>query len=112
VWRKAVDLVESVYRASAAFPAEERYGLTSQLRRAAISVPANIAEGAARDGTGEFLQFLGIARGSLAEVETLVVLAERLGFLGPAAAEALLLDAEEVSRMLGGLQRTLRRRRK
>ena len=81
VWKKSIDLAEMIYRVSAQFPPEERFGLTSQIRRAAISIPANIAEGAARKGTGEFLQFLGIASGSLAETETFVILAERLQML-------------------------------
>jgi four helix bundle protein len=70
VWRDAMDLVESIYRFSAVFPDAERFGLTSQLRRAAVSVPSNIAEGAARRSTPEYLRFLSIARGSLSEMDT------------------------------------------
>ena len=80
VWRDAMDLVEAIYRFSARFPADERFGLTTQMRRAAVSVPSNIAEGAARRSTAEYLRFLSIARGSLSEVDTQVQLAVRLRF--------------------------------
>lgn len=82
VWREAIRLVEIVYRNTGHFPREETFGLKMQLRRSAVSVPSNIAEGAARMTTGELLQFLGIARGSPAEIETQIELAGRLGFLG------------------------------
>lgn len=111
VWKKSIDWVERIYRVSSGFPPEERYGLTSQLRRAAVSVPANIAEGAARTGTGEFLQFLSVASGSLAEVETFLILVGRLSLIRPADLEPLQTQAEEISRMLGGLKRSLRSRR-
>ncbi|MGD9933411.1 MAG: four helix bundle protein [Dehalococcoidia bacterium] len=107
VWKKSIDLAEAIYRASSGFPREERFGLVSQLRRAAVSVPSNIAEGAARTGPREFLQGLSIASGSLAELETQVTLAMRLGMLEPAAASELLGRAEEVSKMLAGLKRSL-----
>ena len=100
-----------IYLDSRRFPAEERYGLTSQIRRAAASVAANIAEGAARTGTGEFLQFLSVASGSLAEVETFLVLAERLHLLTADRSQALLAHCEEIGRMLAGLKRSLRSRR-
>ena len=80
VWRDAMDLVEIIYRLSASFPSEERFGLIAQIRRAALSVPCNIAEGAARRSRHELIQFLHIARGSLAEVETQIQLARRLAF--------------------------------
>jgi four helix bundle protein len=80
VWQDAMELVETIYRFSAAFPDTERFGLTMQIRRAAISVPSNIAEGAARRSTPEYLRFLSIARGSLSEVDTQIHIAERLGF--------------------------------
>ena len=79
VWNDAIGLVEAVYRLTSSFPADERFGLTSQLRRAAVSVPSNIAEGAARRSRKEYLHHLGIARGSLSEVETQCVIASRLG---------------------------------
>ena len=107
VWKKSIDLAERIYRVSCSFPAEEKYGLTSQIRRAAVSVPSNIAEGAARTGTGEFLQFLSVASGSLAEGETQLILAGRLGYLVEAELETLREETEEISRMLGGLKRSL-----
>ena len=111
VWKKSIDLVEQIYLASSSFPADERFGLTSQIRRAAVSVPSNIAEGAARSGTGEFLQFLGIASGSLAELETQLILANRLKMLSQQQTENLLDQAAAISRMLGGLKRSLQSNR-
>ena len=81
VWKKGMELVERVYSMSRAFPDSERFGLTSQIRRAAVSIPSNIAEGAARKSDKELLQFLSIAIGSLAELETQYLIAIRLGFL-------------------------------
>jgi len=78
VWQKAMDLVEMVYQVTRSFPKDELYGLTNQLRRAAVSVPSNIAEGQAHNSTAEFRNFLSIAHGSLAEVETQLLIAERL----------------------------------
>src|SRR5262249_3823706 len=80
-WQKAMDLVEVVYGLSTSFPREELYGLTSQIRRAAVSVPSNIAEGQGRWTTGEFLQFLGVANGSLREIETQLHIALRLKYV-------------------------------
>ena len=108
VWKKSIAWVETIYNISTNFPLEEKYGMTSQLRRAAVSVPANIAEGAARSGTGEFLQFLSEAGGSLAEVETLLILAHRLKLLPKEKAEMLLDEAKEIGKMLSGLKRSLR----
>lgn len=81
VWKKSMDLAEAIYTITLAFPKEEVYGLTSQIRRAAVSIPSNIAEGAARKSNKEFLQFLSISLGSLSEVETQSQLAIRLGFI-------------------------------
>ena len=108
VWRKSIDWAEAIYQASMGFPSEERYGLTSQIRRAAVSVPSNIAEGAARSGSKEFLQFLSVASGSLAEVETQLILARRLGYLPQAAEQDLQDQSHEIGRMLNGLKRSLR----
>ena len=111
VWQKSIDWVEQIYQASKSFPPEERFGLTSQIRRAAVSVPSNVAEGAARSGTREFLQFLSVASGSLAEVETQLILAQRMNMLTEAEYEALMQEADELGWMLGGLKRSLRSKR-
>ncbi|WP_394003746.1 four helix bundle protein [Luteimonas sp. WGS1318] len=87
-----MQLVEAVYRATSTFPADERYGLTAQLRRAAISVPSNIAEGAARRSTSDYLRHLSFARGSLAEVSTQLEIARRLGFCTASSIDPELLD--------------------
>ena len=108
VWKKSIELAEMVYQISARFPAAEKFGMTSQVRRAAVSVAANIAEGAERHGTGEFRQFLGIASGSLAETETFLILAQRLGMAKEEQVKLLLAQAADVGRMLNGLKRSLR----
>jgi four helix bundle protein len=99
--------VMDVYRSTQAFPRAETYGLTSQLRRAVVSVPSNIAEGQARLSTGEFKQFLGHARGSLMEVETQILIAQELGYLRHDESESLLRRAAEVGRVLNGLLNSL-----
>ena len=110
VWRLSMDLTESIYEATSHWPADERFGLISQIRRAAVSVPSNIAEGAARRSTGEFIQFLGMARGSLAEVETQLLLAQRLSYSPNTDVAALLAVSEDISRMLVALISSLKRR--
>ncbi len=107
VWKKSMTLVLEVYRCTQGFPRIETYGLTSQLRRAAVSVPSNIAEGQARLSTGEFRQFLGNARGSLMEVETQIQIARDLGYLEKSVSENLLNAAAEVGRILNGLLASL-----
>jgi four helix bundle protein len=111
VWQRSIDWVEKIYRVSKNWPQEERFGLTGQVRRAAVSVPSNIAEGAGRTGTGEFLQFLSVASGSLAEVETQLILSRRLELLAEAEFEPLMAEAEEIGKMLSGLKRSLRSKR-
>jgi len=109
-WQKAMDFVEMVYHATKGFPKEEIYGLTSQMRRAAVSVPSNIAEGEGRGSAGDFQRFLSMAYGSLREVETQVLIAERLKYL-PAAKRSELMDAAgEIGRLLNGLTKSLSRR--
>ncbi len=106
-WQKADDLTVAVYTATRCFPKEELYALTSQLRRAAYSVPANIAEGASRNSQKDYLHFLFIARGSLHEAHYFLHLAHRLGYLDGKARTRLLAQAEEVSRILTGLIRAV-----
>jgi four helix bundle protein len=108
LWQRAMDLVVECYAASKTFPSDELFGLTSQLRRAAVSVPANVAEGQARQHRGEFIQHLSIACGSLAEVETHVRIAQRLGYLSDKSVGELLLRCKETGRLMYGLLRFLR----
>lgn len=107
VWQKAMDLVARIYDDTEAFPKKEMFGLTNQVRRAAVSIPSNIAEGQGRKTRGEFLQFLGIARGSLQEVETQVRLAVRLNYLTAERGAAIIEAITEVSRILNGLVSSL-----
>ena len=111
VWQISLDLTETLYRLSVNWPKHETYGLTSQIRRAAVSVSANIAEGAGRRSTGEFIQFVGIARGSIAEVETLLILAQRLGYIDEPVSRSLLQDVYEIGRMCTGLIQSLEQRK-
>lgn len=111
VWQISLDLTETLYRLTADWPKHEQYGLVSQVRRAAVSVPANIAEGAGRRTPGEFMHFTGIARGSLAELETLLILAHRLGYIDEPVQKALSLELLELGRMATGLLRSLEDRR-
>jgi four helix bundle protein len=108
VWKKSMALVLDVYRCTQAFPKIEIYGLTSQLRRAAVSVPSNIAEGQARRSTGEFKQFLGNARGSLAEVDTQLLIARDLAYLENEVSKELLDNTAEIGRMLNALLAALK----
>ncbi len=110
VWQLGMQITEDIYMLTKTFPTDERFGLTSQLRRAASSVPANIAEGHSRSSTKDFLRHLSIAVGSLAEVTTFLELAERLEFAGGEKVRELLNLAREERRMLRGLQSSLRRK--
>jgi four helix bundle protein len=107
VWQKAMDLVVTVYRATESFPKTESYGLTSQIRRAVTSIPANIAEGQGRRFAKEFIYFLANARGSLWELDTHLEAASRLGFLTNHVHQELQLQLDEVGRMLNGLMRSV-----
>jgi four helix bundle protein len=112
VWKKAVALVTDVYRETRSFPKEEVYALTSQIRRSASSVPANIAEGWGRGKTKEFCQFLRIARGSLLELETHLIVAGNLEYVPTDANEHLAAGIEEISKMLNALVAKLEGRRR
>ena len=102
-WQKAMELVTAIYGYTQKFPKEETYGLTSQMRRAAVSIPSNIAEGQGRRLEGDFRHFLRNARGSLLELETQILIAENLRFLAQRDAEMLLTRSAEVGRILNGL---------
>jgi four helix bundle protein len=104
VWQKAMTLVTDVYQVTRSFPKDEVYGLTAQLRRAAVSVPSNLAEGHGRNSRKEFHHFVGQARGSLTELETQLEIAANLGYLSQANASELLGRASEIARMLNGLR--------
>jgi four helix bundle protein len=106
-WQRAMDLVESVYRIARVFPKEELFGLTSQLRRAAVSIPANIAEGQGRKSRGDFRRFLSIAHGSLREIETHIHIAARLGYIDELRKETILSECAEVGRLVNGLSNSL-----
>ena len=108
VWKQAMDLVDDIYGLSRHFPPEEPYGLTNQMRRPAVSVPSNIAEGAARGGKREFMQFLSIALGSLSELETQVLIAQRQGYLEDVG--VVVAQIKSVRRLLLGLIRHLKRK--
>lgn len=107
-WQHAMDLVESVYRLTHEWPKEEAYGLTNQIRRAAVSIPSNIAEGQGRNSTKEFLHFLGIANGSMRELETQMLIATRLHYTDESTCNAVMKQAADAGNLLRGLIRSLR----
>jgi len=110
VWNKAMELVTEIYRVSQSFPKEELFGLMSQIRRAAVSVPSNIAEGHGKLSRKEYQHFLGHARGSLAEVETQMTIAQNLGYLNAEVVSRMLDLSGEVGRILNGLLASLKRK--
>lgn len=107
VWRKAIDFADLVYGLTKAFPDEERFGLTNQMRRAAVSISSNIAEGSSRSSRADYVRFLEIATGSIFEVVSQSMIAKNQGFLSPSEQKDLYAAAEEQSRMLSGLKRSL-----
>jgi len=107
VWQFAVRLAEDVYRLCANFPKQEIYGLTSQLQRSAVSIASNIAEGQGRNSRNEFRHFLGIALGSLAELETQIILAQRFNYISEQESSRILQLTDEIGKMLKGLQKSL-----
>jgi len=112
VWQQAMDLAELCYRSTRSFPKEELYGAVTQIRRAAASVPANIAEGNGRENRGEYIQYLRIAQGSLKELETHVLLSQRVGLVPHEGAGPLLDKCEVVGKMLRALIRSLQNKAK
>ena len=107
VWQRSRQLVSTIYKLTDSFPVKEQFGLSSQLRRAAVSIPSNIAEGHRRNSNKEFQNFLSIARGSLAEVETQLILAQDLKFISEKGTDAPLHEIEEIGRMINGLINSL-----
>ena len=107
IWNKSVELAVKIYNISTAFPSEERFGLISQTRRAAVSISSNISEGAGRNTKGEFKQFLGIANGSAYELQTQLIIAERLGYINAEVNAALLDNIDELQKMNYNFQKTL-----
>jgi len=110
VWQKAMALVSAVYQLTRTFPDSERFGLTSQIQRAAVSIPSNIAEGQGRLATKEFRQFLGVARGSLKELETQLLISIDLGYATVEDVDAALALTDEIGRMLNALIKALERK--
>jgi four helix bundle protein len=111
-WQRAMQLVTEVYRLTEQFPRKETYGLTSQIRRAAVSVASNIAEGQARHSHREFLRFLSIARGSIAEVQTQLLIAQNLSYVDTTQADSLITQASDVCRLVNALYSAIERRTK
>ena len=109
VWQRAMDLVVRVYEVTESFPHKEQFGLTNQLRRAAVSIPSNIADGQGRQTTRDFLRYLSIARGSLQEVETQILIATRLDYIAESEKVEMLERTSETNRLLTGLSRSLSR---
>jgi len=108
VWKKAMNFVVEIYRISGIFPKSEEFGLTSQMRRASVSIPSNLAEGAARKGNKEFMQFLNIAQGSISELDTQLELAYRLSYINKESHSNLINKLTEISKMLYGLTKRLK----
>ena len=106
-WQKAMELVEEVYKVTKAFPADERYGLTIQLRRSAVSIPSNLAEGHSRNGRREFMHHVSIAHGSLSEAETQIEIAHRLGYMSDEQRDQLFALSAETGRIINGLYNSL-----
>ena len=108
VWQRSIDLTGKIYSCTRQFPKEEIYGIVSQMRRAAVSIASNIAEGHGRNSTGEYRQFLGISKGSLYELETQLIVSNKVGYLSDEMLDNLLNNCDEISRLLNGLLKSLR----
>ncbi len=107
VWKKSIDLVTAIYKVTELYPKSELYGLTSQIRRCAVSVPSNIAEGAARTSTKEFAQFLSIALGSIAELETQLIVSNNLNYIEKAQFETMIEQIITIRKMIVGLKKSI-----
>ncbi|WP_202315074.1 four helix bundle protein [Mesorhizobium sp. L-8-10] len=110
VWKGAIELAVACYSATKVFPSSEVYGMTAQIRRASVSIAANIAEGHGRENTGSFIQFLRVAQGSLKELETHLILSGRVGLMSDAEVSRLLGQADEIGKMLRSMVRSLQKR--
>lgn len=109
IWHKAMDLSVEVYKATSKFPKEEIYGLTSQIKRSAISIPSNISEGAGRNSNKEFIHFLGIANGSSYELQTQLIISNKLNLISDETLKSLLKPIEEIQKMTYTFQNTLQK---
>jgi len=107
VWKLSIELVSDIYKATGVFPKEELFGITNQIRRAAVSVPTNIAEGSGRHGLGELRQFIGIAKGSLSELETLLIISNNLGYISKPDFESINNKVISIFKMLSSLNKSL-----
>ena len=109
IWQEGMELAKVVYKATATFPQNEKYGLTSQINRSAVSIPSNIAEGAGRNSDKEFLQFLNIALGSAFELETQLILAQAFGFIDEKALSESVAQLQKIQKMINGFKDRLRK---
>lgn len=107
VWKKSVELAVKIYQLTKGFPDHEKFGLISQMNRSAVSISSNIAEGAGRNSNGEFKQFLGIASGSLFELDTQLIIAKEIGYLSSDDLSPLSKEVEEITKMIAGLKKSL-----
>ena len=107
VWKRSISLVTIIYERTKSFPMEELYGLKSQIRRSAVSIPSNIAEGAARNTSKEFSYFLSIAMGSLAELETQLIISKNLGYLVESIVDEIIMELISIRRMILGLKKSI-----
>ena len=108
VWQRAMTLAREIYQVTVRFPGEEKFGLVNQMRRAAVSIPSNLAEGHARSGSNEFRHFVSITMGSVAELETQIILSADLGYLNVKAKDGLLNQVDTIGKMLRGLYKSLK----
>lgn len=109
-WKRAIELVANIYKVTDGFPKHEIYGLSQQMRRSAVSIPSNMAEGAGRKSAKEFLHFLSISQGSMAELETQLIIAEKLGYCS--GVEATVQELDEISKMTNGLYKAIQAKQK